>query len=114
MDRYPKFVDREFEFFREEFPCPSDRLYFEVVTEREVTEHFEECMVTRRSADVLNVTRTNAFLARRDTRMRRFHFARKERFERSHTRTNHQKSRIIFRNERVARQYQMIFALEKF
>ena len=54
----------------------------------------------RRPANIFNIAGTNAALAGCDPRARRFHLARKKRLERRHSRSNHQKRRIVLRNQR--------------
>ena len=45
----------EFENFRDKFPRIFYRVFLEVVAEREVSEHFEKRVVTRREADIFKV-----------------------------------------------------------
>ncbi len=56
---------------REEFPAPFNRIFTEVVADREVSEHFEERMVTSRLPDVLDVVRPNRLLRVDDARVGR-------------------------------------------
>ena len=51
--------------FGEEFPRPVNRLAFEIVAETEIAEHFEEGVVIRRSADVVDIAGPQALLAGR-------------------------------------------------
>ena len=61
----------------------------------------------RRPTYVFNIARPHAPLTRRDPNTRRFDFAREERFERRHARSDHQQCRIVFGYERRTRQTQM-------
>ena len=56
-----------------------DSFFFEVITKREVTKHFKECMVTRCATYVLKVTCTHTCLACCNTTTRRYQFPCKER-----------------------------------
>ena len=57
-----------------------DGIFFEIIAEREVAEHFKKSMMTRRAAYVFNIAGTNTFLACGYTRTRRYQFTRKKRF----------------------------------
>ena len=113
INRYPKFVLRQLDNFRQEFPSPRDSLTFEVIAKRKVTQHLEESLVTRRTSNVFDISCTHAALTRRDASARRLHFTREERFQRSHTSTNQEERRVILWNQRKARQAQMAFFLGK-
>ena len=113
IDRDPKLFLRQIQDIRQELPRPGNRLFFEIVSKREVAEHFKIRLMTRRASDVLDISRTYAALARRDARARRLHLARKERFERRHARADHQERWIVCRDERSARQSQMPLFLRK-
>ena len=113
IDRDPKLFLRQIQNIRQELPRPGNRLFFKIVSKREVAEHFKIRLMTRRAPDVLNISRTYTALARRDTRARRLHLARKERFERRHARADHQERWIVCRDERSARQPQMPLFLRK-
>ena len=113
IDRDPKLLLRQIQDIRQEFPRPRNRLFFEIISKREVAEHFKIRLMTRRASDVLNISRTYTALARRDARARRLHLARKERFERRHARADHQERWIVCRDERSARQTQMSLLLRK-
>ena len=57
----------------EQFHCPTDRLLLEVITERPIAEHLEECVVVGIAAHILKVvvlaTSTNALLGVNGTRV---------------------------------------------
>ena len=54
-------------FLGQQCPRMGNRLLFEIIAEREVAEHFKECVVARRVADIVQIimlaARTHAFLA---------------------------------------------------
>ena len=58
-------------YFGQEFPGPCDCFVFEVITEREVTEHLKESTVTGCLSYVLDITGTDTFLAGSHTGSRR-------------------------------------------
>ena len=43
----------------QEFPCPGNRFLLEIVADGEVSEHFEECVVTGSLADILDIVGTD-------------------------------------------------------
>ena len=109
INRDPELVFRQLDNLRQELPGPGNGLALEIIAEREVAEHFKERLVTRRAADVLDIARANAALARRHARAGRLHLAREERLQRSHASTNQKQRRVILRNQRETRQAQMAF-----
>ena len=54
-------------FLGQQRPSMGNRLFFEIIAEREVPEHFKECVVARRVADIVQIimlaARPHAFLA---------------------------------------------------
>ena len=62
--------------------------------------------------DILDVARPDAALRGGDPQMRRFHLPGEKRFERRHTGSDQQQTRIIVRNQGVAGQDQMVLARE--
>ena len=66
VDRCVESMRRKSPASDNQFPCPLDGFFFEIVSERPVPEHFEKRMVIGVVADVLEVVvfsaRTNAFL----------------------------------------------------
>src|SRR5262245_37741609 len=53
--RDPQPLLRQLQYFRDELPRPTDRLFFEITGEAEVTDHFDDRVMARRIADVLQV-----------------------------------------------------------
>ena len=113
VDRDPELVLRQLDDFRQELPCPGNGLALEVIAEREVAEHLEERLMARRAADVLDITRADAALARRHARAGRLHLAREERLQRSHAGADQEERRVILRDQRETRQAQMAFLFRK-
>lgn len=111
--RDPELVLRQLDDFRQEFPGPGNGFALEIIAEREIAEHLEERLMARRAADVLDIARADAALARRHARAGRLHLAREERLQRRHASTDQKQRRIIFRDQRKARQAQMAFLLCK-
>ena len=113
VDRDPELVLRQLDDFRQELPCPGNGLALEVIAEREVAEHLEERLMARRAADVLDITRADAALARRHARAGRLHLAREERLQRSHAGADQEERRVVLRDQRETRQAQMAFLFRK-
>ena len=99
VDRDPELVLRQLDDFRQELPCPGNGLALEVIAEREVAEHLEERLMARRAADVLDITRADAALARRHARAGRLHLAREERLQRSHAGADQEERRVVLRDQ---------------
>ena len=114
------FINADIEFFRVHFhdfgaelPRPRDNLFFEIVAEREVAEHFKIGAVARSFADVFNIGRANALLAGRHALSRRRNFAGEIFFHGRHTGVNQQKTFVVLGNQRKAGQPQMPLAFKK-
>ena len=97
----------------QELPAPMNGFTFEVVTKREVTEHFKISAMTGSFADIFNVASTNALLAGGDATARGFLFAGEEWLHGSHTGVDEKQRSVILRNQRKAGQTQMTFALKE-
>ena len=97
----------------QKFPAPRDRFLFEVITKREVAQHFKERTVARSLADVFDIARSDAFLASRYAMARRLLFASEVRLHRRHARVDQQQRRVVLRDERKARQAEMPLGLKK-
>ena len=102
-----------FHDLRAEFPRPRDNLFFEIVAEREVAEHFKIGAVTRGFADVFNVGRANALLAGGYALSRRRNFAGEIFFHGRHTGVNQQKTFVVLGNQRKAGKPQVPLAFKK-
>ena len=88
-------------------------LAFEIVSEREISEHFKKRMVIRGDADIANITCSQAFLRRRG-------FGEVDRpdsqeliFELVHAGRREQHGRIIFGNQHIGRTTHAAFRLEE-
>ena len=103
INRYIEFINRHFENLCKELPCPSCSLMLEIVTEREVTEHFKVCAVTGSNTYPLNIGSTNTFLAGCNTLSRWCNLACKVLFHRCHTTVDKQKAVVVLWNKRKAR-----------
>ena len=97
---HPKLLFRQFQHLGHEFPGIGNRIFFEIIAETEIAQHFEKRMVAGRMADILEIVvlapGTHTGLARSGTRVFRCrNFTRKDRFERDHTRIVKQQCRIF-------------------
>ena len=113
VDGDPQTVCRNFQNFGQEFPSPFGSFYFEVITEREVTQHFEEGTVTSGDTYALNVRSTDALLAGGHAFVRWFFQTEEVFFHWSHTGVDQQQALIIFWYEGVAWQAGVHFAFEE-
>ncbi|MNL84886.1 hypothetical protein D3C87_2130020 [compost metagenome] len=50
-----KFLFWNIEFLRQEFPSKVNSVFLEIITEREISQHFKESVVTSCEADVFQV-----------------------------------------------------------
>ena len=82
---YIELVNRHFKHLCTKFPRPSGCLFFEIITEREVTQHFKKSTVTCGFAYALYIGSTNTFLAGGNTLTWRCNLPGKIFFHRSHT-----------------------------
>ncbi len=90
-----------------------DGLVLEIVTEREVAEHFKIGAVAGGVADVLNIAGTDALLAGGHAVARGLLLAGEERLHRCHTGVDEQQRSVVLRNQGKAGQAQMAFRLKK-
>src|ERR1700738_3719960 len=115
--RDPKTRGIEFQPAREEVPRESDGIALEVVSKRKVTQHFEECMVPRRIADILQIvvlaTRADAPLARSGADIVTLLLAQEHVLELDHAGIGEQQCGVISRNERARRHDRMAVLAEK-
>ena len=95
---YP--ILRHLEPFRNEFPSPGETLLFKVISEAEVSQHFEERTVSCRLSDVVDVSGTDTLLTGSHALRRRGFHSGKIRFQRCHSRVDNQKTLVILRNQR--------------
>ena len=80
-----------------------DRLFLEIVTEREIAQHFEEGVVTRGITDIVEVvmlsTCAHALLARHRRRIRPRLQAGEDVLERHHARVDEHQGRVVVRDQ---------------
>ncbi len=50
-----QFIFRQPEFFGYQFPSPGNSFVFEIIAEREVSEHFKKCVVAYGVSDIVQV-----------------------------------------------------------
>ena len=79
----------------------------EVISEREIAEHFKISSVARGDSDSFNIGSANTLLTGRDSRAGRGNLTREILLERSHSCVNQQQTLISLRHEREARQPEM-------
>ena len=103
-DRRPEPFRRHAEDLRGEFPRPLDRLFLEVVAEREVAEHLEERRVAHGEADVLDVGQAEAALDGDRAPDRRRKRGGVVRLERDHARGGEEERWVVEGDERRHRQ----------
>ena len=104
----------QFNDLRQKFPCPGNSFFFKIIAKGEITQHFKKRMMAGCPAYIVNVVSPDTFLARRNAIRRRYEFSSKIRFQRSHTSTDKQQARVVFRNQGKTVQNQMLFTFEKF
>src|SRR5262249_16894338 len=72
IDSDAELILGEAEFLGDQGPGIVDRLFLEIIAERKISEHFEECVVARSIADIVEVivlaAGADALLARRGAR----------------------------------------------
>ena len=107
IDGRRKPILRQAERFRDELPGQLDRHILEVITEREISEHLEEGVVTRGVTDVVEVVVlaacTHAFLRGHRPLVRTLLYAREHVLELDHARVREHERRVVPRNERRRR-----------
>ena len=97
----------------QKFPRPRDRLFFEVIAEGEVAEHFEIGAVPGGMADALEVGGTDAFLAGADAMARGFDLAGEVFLHRGHAGVDEQEGFVVLRDEGKGREAQVSFGFEE-
>ena len=91
VNRGPEKLCGNFKSFGKEFPCERNCLLLEIISEREVSEHFKVGTVTRGMSNSVKVGSSYALLAGTNSVFRRNFFTRKVLFHRSHSRVDKQK-----------------------
>jgi len=100
-------------FVGQEFPRPVDGFFFEIIAERKVAQHFEERVVERGPAHIVDVTGSQAFLARGRASEIQFDLSKEVVFELVHPRGSEQNRWIPSRNEHVAGLADATFGLKE-
>ena len=110
IDRGPELILGDVQPFRgrDEFPAPVDGAFLEVIAEGEVAEHLEECGVSRRVADVVDIVRADAFLRGGHALSGRHLRAAEVRLERRHARRDEQQGFVVFGDQGETGVSQMI------
>ena len=109
VDRGPKEIFGYLKSFGEEFPRPLYSFLLEIVTEREVSEHFKERAVSCGVSNTLKVRRTDTFLTGANAISRRLLLTREVFLHGRHARVDKQKRFVVYRNEREGGKAQMSF-----
>ena len=112
-DCQPLWVQAEPTLIGQKLPGPVDGLFLEIITKREVPEHLEERMVIGRHADVANVTRAYAFLARRGPGKLDRPDTQELVFELIHPRRSEQHRLVLAGNEHIAGTPNTTFGLKE-
>ena len=117
VNRHRELFGRQLEVFGQKFPSVLDCIALEVVTEAEVTQHFEERVVTSRVTDVVQVVvltaGTDTLLSRRCTRVSALVKTQEHVLELVHTSIREQKRRVITRDHGAGMHNRVTFALEE-
>ena len=92
---------------RQQAPCEFDRVVLEIVAERKVAQHFEERVVARRIADIVEIVvlaaRAHAFLRRRRPVVGTLLDAGEDVLELHHPGVGEHERRVVARHERARR-----------
>jgi len=104
---------RNFHDFRAEFPGPWDDFFLEIITKREIAQHFEIRTMAARLADTLDIGGADAFLAGRDPRRRRGLGAREIGFQRRHARIDQQDRGVVLGHQRETGQAQVFLGFKE-
>ena len=110
-------LGRHAEFFGHQLPGKLDRAFLEIVAEREVAEHFEEGVMARGVADIVEVVvlaaGAHAFLRGRRARIGALFQAGEDVLELHHPGIGEHQRRIVARHERRTRHDLVPLAREK-
>ena len=117
VHRHRQPLGRDAPFLRDEVPREADRAFLEIVAEREISQHFEERMVPRRIADIIEIVvlaaGAHALLAGHGRRVRARFEAGEHVLERHHAGVHEHQRRIVLRHQRRRRHAHMLLAREK-
>ena len=114
IDGYVQSVCRDFQPFCYEFPGPGNDFVFEVITEGEVAQHFEECAVTCCFPYVVDIACTDTFLACGHSFAGGDFLTCEVCLHRSHTRVDQQQAVIVLGHQREGFQTQVVFCFKEF
>ena len=116
VDRHQQTLGVDTKFTRDQVPGKLDGALLEIVAEREIPEHFEEGMMARGVADIIEVVmlaaRAHAFLRRSGRGIRALLETRKDVLELDHAGIREHQRRIVARNERARRHDRVAVRLE--
>jgi hypothetical protein len=115
-DGDPKLLLRQAEFLRRQPPGELDRMFLEVIAEREVAEHLEEREMARGVADIIEIVvlaaGTHALLRGDGARERRRGAAGEIVLELDHAGVGEHQRRVVPRHKRTGRHERMALLLE--
>ena len=107
----------ERELLGAQLPSERDRVFLEIIAKGKITQHLEECVVTRSISDIVEIivlaARAHAFLGRGCPRPRRRFGPGEYVLERDHAGIHEQKRRVVLWDERRGRLTQMTSLLEE-
>ena len=109
VNSYPDAVFGKLDNLGAEFPCPRNSFFFEVIAEREVSEHFKVSTVSCGDTNSVDVGCTDTLLTGGHSVARGFFLTCEILFKRSHTRVYKQNRFVIYRHEREALMTKMTF-----
>jgi hypothetical protein len=101
---YEEFIRRQLQLFGEKVPSEADRLLLKIIPEREVAEHFKECMLAGSPPHIFKIVvfaaRSDYLLAGCGTGIRALRFAQKGILKLVHPCVGKEKGRIVMGNQR--------------
>ena len=116
IDRHRQAVGVDAPFARDEVPGEPYRPFLEVIAEREIAQHFEEGMVPRRIAHIVEIVvlaaSPHAFLRRRGGDVRTRLQPREDILERHHAGVDEHERRVVVRHQRCRRHARMPLGFE--
>ena len=97
----------------QELPCPGNDLFFEVILEGEVAQHFKEGAVAGSDANALDIRGADALLAGGHAVTGRLFLSQKPLFHRCHAAVDEQQAGVVLGHQREAVQTQVALALKE-
>ena len=107
----PDLICGHFQMFGDEFPAPLDGLFFEIVTEGEATQHFEEGTMTGSDTYVIDISGTDTLLACGHSLAGGSFQTSEIRLQRSHAGVDDQKALVLIGDQREASSCVMFLGL---